>query len=372
MATGGQAIAAATLRRLLARAAFLLAVLGAPLAALTPGAQTPGARTPGAQTLGAQTPGGRALLDAHNAYPYHGQWGDRLDRALGTGTPLAIEQDLSWAVDAETGIGRSVVAHEGPFDGTEPTLADFFERIRPLVEPVLERDEPEGWPLITLNLDVKSQGDHAEHHQSILATLVRYRSWLTSARLSAAGSPTPIDWGPVLVLTGASDVQEHSFRTAAAASGELLLFGSVHDAPSEASPDAPREAGLDEDGDTDDLPRPQPATDYRRWWNHPWRVVEREGQNRAGPFSPEDAQRLRTLTARAHAAGLWLRLYTLNGAGAQGSTERGWSLGYDFGDLESVRTRWRACLEAGVDFVATDQYEDLAALRAESKDPGLQ
>ncbi len=40
-------------------------------------------------------PGRRVLLDAHNAYPYQGGWSDRLDRALATGIPVAIEQDLS-------------------------------------------------------------------------------------------------------------------------------------------------------------------------------------------------------------------------------------------------------------------------------------
>ena len=35
-------------------------------------------------------PGTRVLLDAHNAYPYNGKFTDRIDRALGTGLPLAI------------------------------------------------------------------------------------------------------------------------------------------------------------------------------------------------------------------------------------------------------------------------------------------
>ena len=41
-------------------------------------------------------PGRRVLLDAHNAYPEQGLWRDRIDRALATGVPLAIEQDLVW------------------------------------------------------------------------------------------------------------------------------------------------------------------------------------------------------------------------------------------------------------------------------------
>src|SRR5205809_5047466 len=39
-------------------------------------------------------PGARSLMDAHNCYPYFEWWPDRIDRALSSGTPLAIEQDL--------------------------------------------------------------------------------------------------------------------------------------------------------------------------------------------------------------------------------------------------------------------------------------
>ena len=38
-------------------------------------------------------PGARVLVDAHNAYPSDGKFTDRIDRALSTGVPLAIEQD---------------------------------------------------------------------------------------------------------------------------------------------------------------------------------------------------------------------------------------------------------------------------------------
>jgi hypothetical protein len=41
-------------------------------------------------------PGARSVMDAHNCYPYDGRWGDRVDRALSAGTPVAIEQDLAW------------------------------------------------------------------------------------------------------------------------------------------------------------------------------------------------------------------------------------------------------------------------------------
>ena len=58
-----------------------------------------------AQTNAAQ-PGVRVLMDAHNCYPYEGQWNDRIDRALSGGVPLAIEQDLYRYTDPVTHRGQ--------------------------------------------------------------------------------------------------------------------------------------------------------------------------------------------------------------------------------------------------------------------------
>src|SRR5436305_13432532 len=73
----------------------------------------------------------RSILDAHNCYPYKGQWEDRIDRALRTGFPVGIEQDLAWYVDPTTGKGRVVVSHTDQVTGAEPELRNyFFERVR--------------------------------------------------------------------------------------------------------------------------------------------------------------------------------------------------------------------------------------------------
>ena len=80
----------------------------------------------------------RPVLDAHNCYPYKGQWADRIDRALGTGFPVGIEQDLAWYVDPATGKGRVVVSHTEKVTGAEPELRTyFFERVRPIIEKAL-------------------------------------------------------------------------------------------------------------------------------------------------------------------------------------------------------------------------------------------
>ena len=96
----------------------------------------------------------RPVLDAHNCYPYEGRWADRIERALKTGFPVGIEQDLAWYVDPATGKGRVVVSHEAETKGFEPLLRDyFFERVRPIVEKALAENDRGRWPLIVLHFD---------------------------------------------------------------------------------------------------------------------------------------------------------------------------------------------------------------------------
>src|SRR5215831_2687711 len=75
-------------------------------------------------------PGRRVLLDAHNAYPQNDRWSDRIDRALSTGLPVAIEQDLYWVKIETNGRFEIVVAHDRSELDRAPTLeAYFFEKI---------------------------------------------------------------------------------------------------------------------------------------------------------------------------------------------------------------------------------------------------
>jgi hypothetical protein len=46
---------------------------------------------------------------------------------------------------------------------------------------------------------------------------------------------------------------------------------------------------------------------------------------------------------------------------------KGWGKGYNFGSREKVQARWKAALEAGVNLIATDQYEDLGTFMEEQK-----
>ena len=305
-------------------------------------------------------PGSRVLLDAHNCYAYHGQWANRMERALSTGVPLAIEQDLAWYTDAATGKAWSIVAHNEPFTGEEPALREqFFERVRPIVEGALAGGESSNWPLITLNLDFKTE--EPEHLAAIWQLLGEYEPWLsTAARGSDPADVAALEVKPLLVLTGESDAQQQAFHDSVPAGGRLRLFGAVRVRRGDAglTPEQSWEYSVSTAPEA--LVPGGAATNYRRWWNNSWFFVERGGATRAGEWTPADEQRLDSLVRHAHGLNLWIRFYTLNGHDPADESQ-GWGAGYNFGSSEQVQRRWRAVAAAGVDFIATDQYEELAA-----------
>ena len=292
-------------------------------------------------------PGSRTVMDAHNCYPYYEWWDDRIDRALSTGGPMAIEQDLAWHTDARTGKSWSVVTHGDPTYGIEPTMDKyFFERVRPMVEKALREGNHGDWPLITLNLDFKD--NKPEHLAAVLALLRTHQEWLTTTVKGAQEDEVqPLELKPILVLTGEPDAQQTVFYDQLKTGDRVLLFGAIHteDKDPAASPE---------------VMSPVKATNYRRWWNNPWKVVEAGGQPEAGEWTPAKMDRLRALVERAHANGLWIRFYTLDGATKAELSCNGWFHDYNFGALDAARVRWRAAIAAHVDYLASDQYELVA------------
>ncbi len=310
----------------------IVAALALPIVAVAQGAEHPGART---------------VMDAHNCYPYLEWWYDRIDRALSTGSPVAIEQDLAWYTDPKTGKSWSVVTHGEPLTGHEPTIEHyFFDRVRPIVEKALSDGNHGDWPIITLNLDFKD--NKPEHLAAIRTLLLKYRDWITEAPKATDTSVVqPLIVRPILVLTGESDAQQAVFNDQVAVGDPLLAFGSIHTAHKDptAAPDV-----IDSER----------ATNYRRWWNNSWNVVEPAGQQHAGAWTVEKERRLRALVERAHANGLWIRFYTLDGAQESELSCHGWFHSYNFGSLPAAQQRWDAAIRAGVDYIASDQYELLA------------
>lgn len=279
-------------------------------------------------------PGGRVLLDAHNCYPYSGQWVDRLDRALSTGLPIGIEIDLI-ADTTHPGAPRILVSHGGKAKGNEPALRDyFFEKVRPLIEQALKNGNQGRWPLITLNIN-DLRADEPAFFPALWKLMGDYESWLcTAPKTETISQVSPLKIKPVLVLTSDGILQVKTFYEDLPINGRLRLFAS-------GKPDSK-------------------ADNFRRWLNYPWREVEPEGQNRAGDWTLEDATRLKTLVDNAHQQGYWIRFYTLNGHSSSDGALQGWTQSYNFGSLEAAKIRWQAARQAGVDFIASDLYEECA------------
>lgn len=285
---------------------------------------------------------GRTIVDAHNCYPYEGRWNDRIDRALSSGVPVAIEQDVNLYA------GRVVVAHGGTLSGQEPELETyFFARIRPLMEAALKSSDHSVWPLITLNLDFKSE--QPELLRAVWVILGQHKEWLSTAARGAGDKLEPIQYGPLLVLNGSSEAQQRVFFDEVPVGGRLLTFGAAR-------------TNMRDPAATVEVIEVERATNYRRWWNNPWTVVEPEGQAKAGAWTPAAQTRLRRLVDHAHAQGLWIRFYTLDGATPDAQKVNGWFAQYNFPDLQAAEARWRSAIEDGVDYLASDQYEQVGRL----------
>jgi hypothetical protein len=302
-------------------------------------------------------PGGRVWLHAHNCYPEKGRWGDRIERALATrAVGLAIEQDVAWRADPQTRGGDSVVSHDTKLTGAEPTLeAHFFDRVRPLMERALADNRRETWPVLILHLDFKS--NEPAHHQAIWELLGRHLSWLTTAeRVADERRVTPFTVGPLLVLTENGEGQAETFQARVPVGERLRIFGTIPAATFPSAKTAEERAAAVFAAPPEVL-IPTRATNYRRWTNFAWAAVEQGGQNKAGAWTGEDDRRLRAIVSRAHDMGLWVRFYTLNGHPPGNGS--GWTESYNFGSLAAVHERLKAAVAAGVEFIATDQYEEL-------------
>jgi hypothetical protein len=302
-------------------------------------------------------PGRRVLLDAHNAYPERGRYADRIERALRTGLPVAIEQDLYWSTLGTA--PQVVVAHDDDALAGAPTFAaHFFDRLAPLMTQALRENKRETWPLVVLNLDFKD--NQPVILDAVWEQLHTHASWLTTAPRSADPSyVAPLRVGPMLVLCGADSAQRRRFHDDIAPGEPLLAFGAMTPAPVEG---ATREARLHQAVVMDARAHiPRASDNFARWVNFPWSVIEEGGQTMAGAWTAADSARLTRFVQRAHAQGYWIRFYTLDGFSA--AEDQGWTASYNFGALPAAQLRWRAARNAGVDFIATDQYEAFAADR---------
>jgi hypothetical protein len=297
------------------------------------------------------------ILDAHNCYPYEGRWNDRIHRALNSGFPVSIEQDLAWYVDPATGKGRAVVSHTPHPTGKEPTLEDyFFKQVSPVVKRAIAENKRSQWPLIVLHFDFKD--NQTALLQSVWQVLGQHEDWISTAvKTSDPNKLSPIDRKPILVVTEEANEQQKVFYDDLPVGARLRLFGSAHTHPTPQGMTREQAAHWAVTASPEELLNERP-TNYRRWWNSSWYAVEEGGEPRAVDWTAADNKRLHALVDHAHAMGYWVRFYALDGFSP--AEDQGWGSSYNFGSREAVTLRWKAAIAAGVNFIATNQYEALA------------
>src|SRR6516162_5155747 len=169
-------------------------------------------------------PGSRTQVLAHNAYPDHGKYIDRLDRALAAGLPIAVEEDLAW-VD-----GKSLVIHGAKnVAADDPTLESyFFPKVQPIIEKALKDGNKGNWPLITLYLDIKN--DPPEHLAAINKLLDKYDAWLTKAEKTAdIARQSPLDLKPMMIILEdkQGDIKQKTFYDDIPVGSKFRVFGSA-------------------------------------------------------------------------------------------------------------------------------------------------
>jgi hypothetical protein len=304
------------------------------------------------------TPGARTLMLAHNAYPDDGKFGDRLDRAIAAGGPFVVEEDLIW-VD-----GKSLLVHAAKgAEPDSPTLESyFFPKVKPIIEKALKDGNKGNWPLITLYLDIKN--DPVEHLEVISKVLGKYDGWLTKAvKTAEITKMSPLEYKPMMVILEdkQNDIKQEFFYDRVPVGGKFRAFGSAvkfDDNPNK----LPREkrderfAGLVK-LEPDQLVTKH-ADNWRRWFGTDWHFIEICGPTHGNDWNAATEARIKKFVDYGHRLGYLVSFYETNGF--TDSENQGWTPEYNFGSKEAARLRWNALIKAHADFIATDQYEDVA------------
>jgi hypothetical protein len=304
-------------------------------------------------------PGARTLMLAHNAFPDKDfKYGSRLDHALSGGLPFAVEEDLVWVN------GKSLLIHNEREAGPDsPTIEGyFFPKVAPLMEKALKEGNKGNWPLITLYFDIKN--DPVEHLEAISKALDKYDAWLTKAvKTDDITKMSPLELKPMILILEdkQNDIKQEFFYDRVPVGGKIRAFGSA--VKFDANPThLPREARAER---LANMLKFQPdrllmkrADNWRRWFGTDWNFIELCGPDHGKDWSASAAARVKQFVDYGHSLGYLVSFYHINGFSA--AENQGWTDEYNFGSKEAATLRWKAALDSHADFIATDQYEDVA------------
>ncbi|MGE3817868.1 MAG: PKD domain-containing protein [Isosphaeraceae bacterium] len=284
-------------------------------------------------------------LSAHNCYLANRHDNPRLAEALRLGIDN-VEIDLGWDPTAR----RLIVGHDA---SPRPGVAypEFEGTLIPALEAHWAHPRVDGAPTV-LTVDWKT--DRPEAVQAFHSFLDAHADWFSSAEKPEAGAnarPGSLTPRRLTVCLTGSEAAKDAYDALIPPGGTYRAFR-----------DRVYGAGSAYRDDVAELV-PGPATAYHRFLTYHWGVVERGAPFSAGDWTAEESDRLSRLVDLAHRQGYRLRVYCLNG-------QTGPALGgYRFRTVVAAQTRWLAAANAGVDWVATDEYSEAVACLSRPEEP---
>ena len=102
------------------------------------------------------------------------------------------------------------------------------------------------------------------------------------------------------------------------------------------------------------------ADNYHRWFGTDWAFIELCGPTHRSDWSVTAEARVKRIVDYGHGLGYLVSFYSINGFNDE--QNQGWTPEFNFGSREAASVRWNAAIQAHADFIATDQYEDVAEL----------
>jgi hypothetical protein len=100
------------------------------------------------------------------------------------------------------------------------------------------------------------------------------------------------------------------------------------------------------------------ADNWRRWFGTDWAFIELCGPEHGKDWTAAAEARVKKFVDYGHRLGYLVSFYSINGFTEQ--ENQGWTAEFNFGSRDAALVRWNAAIKAHADFIATDQYEELA------------
>jgi len=270
-------------------------------------------------------------ISAHNCYAENRTDNPRLVEALALGIDN-IEIDLGWDADGR----RLIVGHDAsPRKGI--AYPGFAESLVPALEAHWKASRTDGAPTI-LTIDWKT--DRPEAIRQLKEFLDAHPDWFSSAPKAA---DSPLTTRRLTVCFSGSEAAKDAYDAMIPQGGTYRAFrDQVFGAGAKHEPDIAAYV-------------PEASSPYHRFLALHWSAIEKGGPALAGEWTKAEADRLARLMDLAHRRGFRVRFYCLNG-------HTGAPLGgYRFASDEAAQIRWAASADAGVDWIASDEYREIAS-----------